>query len=336
MSTAPFWGSRNQGEPQEITTRVQALCLSGGGYRGLYTARILEHLQTLTPHPLRAHFRFIAGTSIGALIAAALSAGIPPGTIRATLETVGPRLFARRPLHGLYQWFRAPYESELLSECLTQLFDTVTPRGILDRPLHDQPLALVVIATSATNHEPRIYAGDGIAFELDRDITLREALLASAAAPTYFPAKRVRHETLVDGGLIANAPDAIAIGLLQRRFGAQLTDCHVLSVGTCAPKPRVGAVRSIDSGLIGWLRRKPNIIAVTLDAQERLTIHILDQLLGDRFLRIDSEPRDADAVAIAALDQCERRTTEALLRLADQKFRSITADPRLAEYFSGT
>ena len=334
MSTTPFWESRPEGNPVEIVTRAQALCLSGGGYRGLYTARILEHLQDSASRALHSYFRFIAGTSIGAMIAAALAVNIPVGQIRTALQTMGPRLFTRRPFHSVYQWFRAPYEPEILSQCLTHLFDKATPAGILDRPLYDQPLPLVIVATSATSHEPRIYCGDGIGFSVDKETTLREALIASAAAPTYFPAKLVRDEAMLDGGLIANAPDAIALGLLQRRFGAQLTDCHVLSIGTCAPRPKVAAIRAIQSGLLGWLRRKPNIVTVTLDAQERLTIHILDQLLGDRFYRIDSEPRDADAEAISSLDHCEPRTTQALLRLADEKFRNISADPRLADYFS--
>src|SRR5882724_8113857 len=136
-STAPYFESKREDIPREFPTRAQALCLSGGGYRGLYTARILEHLATLTTHPLRAHFRFIAGTSIGALIAAALAAEISPQHIRQTIQSKGPQLFARKPFHSLYQWFRAPYDSELLSECLDQLFADAKPRGLLDQPVHD-------------------------------------------------------------------------------------------------------------------------------------------------------------------------------------------------------
>src|SRR5947208_10008306 len=41
--------------------------------------------------------------------------------------------------------------------------------------------------------------------------SLLDAALATAAAPTYFPSHKVGNETILDGGLIANAPELIAI-----------------------------------------------------------------------------------------------------------------------------
>ena len=58
-----------EGGPFEAGGRYQALCLSGGGYRGLYTAILLEELERRAGKQLRECFDLIAGTSIGGILA---------------------------------------------------------------------------------------------------------------------------------------------------------------------------------------------------------------------------------------------------------------------------
>jgi hypothetical protein len=296
---------------------------------------MLEHLQTLTPQPLRNHFRFIAGTSIGALIGAALAAGVAPKRIREEIERLGPELFARGAFHGLRHYLRAPYRQDLLSSALTRLFSEVEPHNLLDLPLCEQPLAVVITATSVSRHLPRIYGGQRLAFDVDSEITLREALLASSAAPTYFPAQKVRNDVLVDGGLVANAPDGIALALLQRKFGADLTDCHLLSVGTCAPlvSRRMGA--RVGWGKLDWIWRRPNIVDLTLDAQEKLTIQILTEILGERFVRLDCAPAGEDGKAVSTLDRAALETTEALKAMADREFERVRRRAEVVGFVGG-
>jgi uncharacterized protein len=309
------------------------LCLSGGGYRGLYTACILEHLQTLTVRPLRKHFTFIAGTSIGALIGAALAADISPTRIREHIERLGPRLFKRRLFHGVRRYFRAPYSQKVLSNALTELFSQTKPHDLLDRPLHEQPLAIVILATSISAHEPRIYGGRRLP-DCDPHITLRQALLASSAAPTYFPVQVIRNELLADGGLVANAPDAIALGLLQKRFGADRSDCRMLSIGTCAPSPSHQPAAPTAPGRLGWVLRKPNIVDVTLEAQERLTIRAMHEILGERFVRIDSQPSGKDYAAVSTLDHVAPKTTAVLKDLARTEFERVRTVTQVTRFFS--
>lgn len=321
------------GKIEPINPRTQALCLSGGGYRGLYTARMLEHLQTLTTQPLGTHFRFIAGTSIGAIIGAALAAGVKPQRIREEIEAIGPGLFKRRRFHRTrHLFFSAPYKQDLLSKTLHKLFNEIGKHKLLGTSIADTELPLIVTATSASAHEPRIYGGNGLPLASYSDISLHDAILASAAAPTYFPAKIAGGEKLLDGGLIANAPDVIALGLLQRRLGRKLTDCHILSIGTCAPRFQTETPRPDRSGKAGWIVRRRNIVEVTLDSQEKLTVQIMNQLLGSQFLRIDSEAVGDDAKHISSLDVATPQTTEALKRLADHRFTTLSTDPLLLAY----
>ena len=64
-----------------VARRRQVLALSGGGYRGLFTARLLEHMEVTFGGRIRDHFELCVGTSAGALISAALAQGIAAATI---------------------------------------------------------------------------------------------------------------------------------------------------------------------------------------------------------------------------------------------------------------
>ena len=74
-------------------------------------------------------------------------------------------------------------------------------------------------------------------------VALSDAVIASAAAPLYFPAHRVAAlgREFVDGGLYANAPDLAALAELRRMWPRlELERVSLVSVGaTPAPaEPR--------------------------------------------------------------------------------------------------
>jgi len=64
----------------------QILSLSGGGFRGLYTATLLEKLEKEADKPLSEVFDLIAGTSIGGILAIGLAAGVKASKLREAFE----------------------------------------------------------------------------------------------------------------------------------------------------------------------------------------------------------------------------------------------------------
>ncbi|WP_317617461.1 patatin-like phospholipase family protein [Ralstonia pseudosolanacearum] len=50
-------------------SRFQILALSGGGYRGLFTARILAEIERQIDAPIGSRFDLVTGTSIGGILA---------------------------------------------------------------------------------------------------------------------------------------------------------------------------------------------------------------------------------------------------------------------------
>jgi patatin-like phospholipase/acyl hydrolase len=50
----------------------QALALTGGGYRGLFTARALQVIEEHIKEPIGRRFDLVCGTSIGGIVALAV------------------------------------------------------------------------------------------------------------------------------------------------------------------------------------------------------------------------------------------------------------------------
>ncbi len=98
-------------------SRFQILALSGGGFRGLYTAKLLADFEDEISAPIATRFDLIAGTSIGGIIALALALEVPASRIVALLTEYGEEIFKRRwSLAGIW---RAPFSSRRLAELLS-------------------------------------------------------------------------------------------------------------------------------------------------------------------------------------------------------------------------
>src|SRR5699024_7853467 len=104
------------------------LALSGGGYRGLYTATVLAELEAVLDRPIASHFDLICGTSAGGMLALGLAAEIPANELKALFEEQGSRIFGcrslRRRLFGF--WLDAKHDPSGLKEVLSERFQGTT------------------------------------------------------------------------------------------------------------------------------------------------------------------------------------------------------------------
>lgn len=309
----------------------QILCLTGGGYRGLYTACILEALEDKAQRPLGEVFDVIAGTSVGGLIAVALALGTPAATIRQAIETHGPRIFDRRirigRLHlGLSNPLKALYRAKYPQEPFRQAIDALLPDAG-ERRFDAIEKPLLVAAVETQSGSPHLIRSAGLAGPAASEFAVRDALLATTAAPTFFPPHRVKDRTYVDGGLIANAPDLIAVSDAAKHLGSTLDDLRVLSIGTAgAPHEITKPGRA--PGLLSWLVAR-GLVQLTLSAQETLAVQQCRVLLGERYVRIDHHPEAADQ-AVLTLDNADTTATEALKRAATATIDALNTTHRAA------
>jgi len=173
---------------------------------------------------------------------------------------------------------------------------------------------LLLVATCATSQAPFVMTN------LDPEapgaaLTMREALIATAAAPGYFPALDLETRSLIDGGLIANAPDLVAISEAIRSGRADLADIKIMSIGTAAPDPGVTPGELGRRGLARWLV-VGELVRLTLEAQEGLTVAQAQAILKDRLLRINALPSPGQS-RVLALDRATETSTRTLRLLAE-------------------
>jgi predicted acylesterase/phospholipase RssA len=318
-------------EIRPLATRRQVLALSGGGFRGLFAARILERIEETFGGRIRDHFHLCVGTSAGGMIAAAVAHGIEAAAIRDAFERGGPVIFRRTPFSRLYRIFRAPYGVVGLNSTIDRLFGR--ERTLLDAPLAELPLPLIVTAVGVRSREPKILGGKGLGDGRHPKVTLREAILGSAAAPTYFPAFLPRSaEPLVDGGLVANAPELVALAYGRKAFACGLEDLCVMGLGTAAPDPAHAEDDDLRRGGLRWLLSRRGLVQLTLGSQEALSVRLAGLLVGDRYLRVDCSPAPEQAKTIG-LDLAGPKAAKVLLELADQCFAGFQRRADFKRYF---
>jgi predicted acylesterase/phospholipase RssA len=295
----------------------QILSLSGGGYRGLFTAVVLEECERRSGRPLRESFDLIAGTSIGGIIACGLAAGIPAATIRREFESRGAAIFERRiRVPGLFS-IRVPrlgmvgakYSRSGLEAAIDSVLGDAASVSVADigKPL-------LVPSVSATNGTTVLF--DSTSPSLVQRATLKQVALATSAAPTYFPEFNLGDGSLVDGGIVANAPDAIAVFRAMSAFGHHPSEIKVLSIGTAGEATGEVHRPGRSSGVLKWMVAR-NLFGLTLGAQQSLALDMVRELLADNFLRIDILA-DKDRAKAIALDKAGAAATSTLKGLAQE------------------
>jgi predicted acylesterase/phospholipase RssA len=275
----------------------QILSLSGGGYRGLYAATLLESLEEKAGRPLGQVFDLIAGTSIGGILAIGLAAGVPASKLRKAFEEHGDEILRRR----------------YSARGITRTIEAILAIGEGKARLKDLKTPLLVVGVDVITRESRLFETD----RGDQNIKLLDVALATSAAPGYFPEHVIGQSVLVDGGLIANAPDTAAIvRALGQRY--HIEDLYMLSIGTVGgneaqvPRSPTGA---------GLLLRGKDLFLLTISAQQHLAVSLAADALRGRYLRLDAAPSAAQIASIG-LDRTGKEACDTLKLLAYQTVRA--------------
>jgi hypothetical protein len=132
----------------------------------------------------------------------------------------------------------------------------------------------------------------------DRDATMVDVGLATAAAPTYFPSHGLGERALVDGGVFAANPAVAAVvEALKRRDDEphDLRPDELLLVSLGTGQHEIGHPQSEVRrwGRIGWIlprRADPALIAAFLDGQSDAAHHWTEILLNHEPGRAVGDP----------------------------------------------
>ena len=314
--------------PAASGRRFQVLSLSGGGARGLYTACVLEALEQRAGAPLSRCFDLLAGTSIGGIIALGLATGRSAAEVRKLVEAAGPRLFpdsgrAWRRVRGL---FRARYDEGPLREVIREVVGEAATLGDLRTPL---VVPAVALSAGAAQVFRSPHHG---AHESQSGVRLLDVAMTTAAAPGVFPVARIGDTEYVDGGLVAHAPDAVALHEAQVFFGKRREDVFMLSVGTTRDLAALAAGGAASRGLLFWMRDN-RLAEVVMGAQQSLALTQVEEALGERYLAINTARSRRQAAAVA-LDRWDREATATLKAMAAHAVTEAASKPALARFLS--
>jgi len=188
---------QNDGRPKRI------LALDGGGLRGIVTLGFLARIEALLRDRHQAgedfrlchYFDLIAGTSTGAIIAAALASGWTVERITKSYLELGRKVFEKSFFRqGL---FRAKYDEAKLCAELQQLLgpDTTLGSERLQTGLLIVTKRLDTCSPWPLGNNPRgkyfTQSAESQAIA-NADYPLWQVVRASTAAPTYFDPERIR------------------------------------------------------------------------------------------------------------------------------------------------
>jgi patatin-like phospholipase/acyl hydrolase len=277
---------------------MKILSISGGGFQALYNVILLEELEKLTG-PVKDSFDLFCGTSAGAIVAAAAATGMPMAELRAGFEERGAEAFRRRSIAGPRDLWRLWGRSRYMAAPLEALV------GEIVGEVRFAELEVLLAVTTV-----RLHDGAAVVFsnQTSPDVKSRDAVMASAAAPTMFPAVAVDGRLHADGAIFANAPDLLAMELALRTE-ARTDEISMLSLGSMNACPPLGEPRDADMGVLDWLRGN-RIFRTMIGAQAEVTGRLMSGLLGERYTRIDADP-GFPMRSDVALDKADSKAIEA-------------------------
>ena len=281
------------------------LALSGGGYRGLYTATVLSELEAALGRPIASHFDLICGTSAGGLLALGLAANIPGVELKALFEEKGNRIFGcRSVLRRVFGfWWTAKHGSTGLREVLTERFQTMTVGDLKHR-------VLVPAVNYSTGRGQFFKTPHHPSFELDHRMKLVDVALATAAAPVYFPLSRNERGVFADGGLVGNAPGLFGLHEVRTFLAPnQPAQVRVLAIGTMTIGATVRGGASLDRGFGKW---RGGLFDLVISAQESSVDYMLRQSLGADYYQIDDKATPDQSRDVKARDRVSAGSTNTL------------------------
>ena len=306
----------------EVVLTFNILSISGGGFRGLYSAAILAELEEASGIPLRQRFDLIAGTSIGGILALGLAAGKPAAKMVDSFKENGHLIFSAGspPKSSLGQkWamrknaLKAKYKAENLRKVVTDLVGEETL-------IADLKQRVVVPSVNLSKGSPQVFkTAHHEDFVRDFKLQVVDVAMATSAAPTYFPIHKIGSEMFADGGMYANSPDEIALHEAQHFLGQKTEDISMLSIGTTTSKFSFSGAVNIDLGWLAWMGSQ-ELPGIMIGAQQMNADFVLRHKLGDRYLRIDEE-QSAEQAKQLALDVASQPAIENLLAFAEASVR---------------
>ena len=302
------------------------LSLSGGGYLGLYTAVVLAELEKQLDEPLGRRFDLVAGTSVGGLLAMAVAFELPLSVIVNIFKTRGDEVFSSRDLpSGAMTRLLDLSRSVMGPKYDGRMLRTELQRHFGDATLADAKHALVIPAVDVTRSVTKVFKTPHVKPSRgDEGISVVDIMMATCAAPAYFPSVRIGERLYADGGLFAVAPDQVALHEAQHFMKVDPARVRMVSVGTATAGYQSSEQVDANAGAVGWLS-DGRLILTLIAVQQQHVQAVMEDRLDERYLRLDAQ---WPAQAGLGIDVATRSAAGTLEQLALQTVADLAPEHR--------
>lgn len=313
----------------------QILCLSGGGYLGLYSVALLAELERQSGARIASRFDLLAGTSIGGIIALALAAEKPAAEVQSAFEQNGKAIFGsgppRRSACGLFidllrNALKSKYSADALRSTIAEIVGADLRIGELRH-------AVLIPAVNLSKGSPQIFkTPHHETFRLDLNLRVVDVALATSAAPTYFPLATIGDALYTDGGLYANSPDLLALHEATHFFKQSESDVRLLSIGTTTAQFSFAHFAYKSFGIVQWFKAA-RLLNVIIASQQRSVDFMMRHRLGASYLRLD-ETQSKEQEQILGLDVATLDAQRTIRALASGTAQRAINEPLLRTMLS--
>lgn len=201
-----------------------AIAIDGGGIRGVIPARALMSLEKTLSKTSHEIFRLSVGTSTGSILAAGIACGLTAEQMYNLYLRLGKDIFRQSLRSRLWFSSRFRYPRSPLEAALRENLGDMSLGDLWKR---EPPTDLVITTFDLIENTTRFIKPWKPEFEV---WPVYKAVLASAAAPTYFPVVDGRY---VDGGVGSyNNPCYLAAYESQVCLKWDPEETTVISLGT--------------------------------------------------------------------------------------------------------
>ncbi|OHX20886.1 hypothetical protein BI344_22530 [Chromobacterium sphagni] len=275
------------------------------------------------------------------MLAAALAKGVDAQRLPELFTTHGRDIFRTKlgwwPVSMLNLGLWGPrYSNRGLIETLQQ--EELLGEAAFQQLQH----RLMIPALNLTQGKTRIFKTQHHPdYTTDGRVRLLDAVMASAAAPVFFPIYEFDNRRYADGGLVANSPALIAVHEAETKLGVDPSDIHLMMIGTRSTYHTDDSKAPLQRGIFGahgwrfWKGWKANLIESTLSAQELLHQDMLRHKIEARLLHIDTSIKPSEHSALG-LDKYSKHANGPLAGAALSEMQSISTKPLFRQWLSHT
>ncbi len=231
--------------------RRYLLSIDGGGIRGILPACALAKLEADTGRLTRETFAFVAGTSTGALLTAAIATGLSATRLVDIYVRRGREIFSPRPPWNTAKRLAmgSMYSNGTLHRVLAEEFGAAGGWRLNDAPID------LLITAKGVDGKPWYFVKDKPAnSQVTGRLSLLDCATASACAPTYFAPWKFTDQAIgavVDGGVGVTGNPVYQACVEAFFYTGEYSpgETLIVSLGTgrfphCGGQPRT---------LLGWL-----------------------------------------------------------------------------------